>query len=286
MIKSVSRTDLVKRMANDLGLTIKQTLEITEAAEEAIYEFLRDREQVRIHEFGTFYQTMIKSHVIKTINTKIPRIVLEQKTLKFRPSPILKDAVYGRTKKPKAQVTQETVPCEPAEILIKKMPTKSGNIAVNYQPTPPKPKTNVSFKTFHFLPRVEKEDIQQKIKDRWLKLAKGKVDEYPQYQIAREAQIFSRLLLRIKNSSINSVDFSFEKSPDIKIFAGRPRHQVSHLPREVVKGFLTYLDLEDFHIPQERYKLIFVDETKYDKISVTVHSFPTDSGSSIHIDIK
>lgn len=283
MIKSVSRVDLVKRMAKDLGLTIKQTQEIAEASEQALLEFLLEREQVRIHEFGTFYRATIKSHVIKQIGTKTPRIILDQQTLKFRPSPLLKDAVYGRIRKPRVQTPAAD---KDSEVTIKRFTGKSGNVAINYKPTPEKPKANIAFKPFHFMPRVEKEDIQQKIKERWLTLAKGKTDEYPQYQIAREAEIFTKLLLRIKNSGVMAVDFTFDKSPDIKIYAGKPRTQVSHLPREIVKGFLTYIDLEDFHIPQERYKLILVDKTKYDKMNVVVHSFPTDAGASIHIGIK
>jgi len=279
-------------MAGDLELTMKQIQQITEEAEAAIVDFIKEREQVRIHEFGTFYQTLIKSHVIKQIGTKTPRIILEQKAVKFRPSPVLKAAIYGQKPKerrsapPKlqAEAPEEEIPIKREE--NGRWRAKRGNVAVNYKPTPPKPKTVISFKPLRILPRVDREKIQQKIKERRAGVYKNPSPKIPQGEIAREAEIFLRLLNQIKKTGIASVDFSLDATRDIKIFCGRPRTQVSHLPREVVKGFLTYLDIEEFHLPQIRHKLIFAQTPGYDKINIGIHSFPTHSGASIHIDIK
>jgi len=283
MIKSVTRIDITKRVAKDLGLTIKQTREIVEASEEIILDFLKERGQVRLHNFGTFYQTTIKSHVIKQINTKTPRIVLEQKSLKFRPSPVLKDAIYGRIREKK--VVDPEVKIKRAEKLNR------GTIPIQYIPTkrkeePEEKKKVISFGPIKIHPRVDKENIQEKIKERWLKVAKNHTDQPPKSSNSREVEIFARLLNQIYKTGNRSVDFAYGPLKEIPIYSGRPRHQVSHLPREIVKGFLSYLDIEEFHIPQERYRLIFVDETKYDKINIVVHSLPTQMGASIHIDIK
>lgn len=279
MIKSINRTDIVRRVAKDLGLTIKETTEIAEEAEKAILNFLKEREQVRIHEFGTFYQTTIKSHVIKQIGTKTPRIVLEQKSVKFRPSPILKDAVYQRVRTKRIESRQSSLaPTKPK--------ISSGNIKVNYQPTIQKPNAKVTFKPFGMMPRVDSGDIQQKIKERWDKLARSQKIEKPKSEIARETEIFLKLLIQIKKTGIKSIDFSIDEAKDIKIFAGRPRTQVSHLPKEIIKGFLTYLDLVELHLPQYRHKLVFANSNGQDKINMEIHSFPTKSGASIHIDIK
>jgi nucleoid DNA-binding protein len=280
MIKSINRTDIVRRVAKDLGLTIKEINEIAEEAEKAILEFLKEREQVRIHEFGTFYQTTIKSHVIKQIRTKTPRIVLEQKSVKFRPSPILKDAVYQRVRTKRI----EPAPKSSLEPTKPKMP--QGNIKITYQPTIQKPSAKVTFKPFGVMPRVDSDDIQQKIKERWNKLARSQMPEKPRLEIARETEIFLKLLMQIKKTGIKSIDFSIDEAKDIKIYAGRPRTQVSHLPKEIIKGFLTYLDLEELHLPQYRHKLVFTNSTGQDKINMEIHSFPTKSGASLHIDIK
>jgi nucleoid DNA-binding protein len=280
MIKSLNRPDIVRLVARNLGLSIKETTKIAEEAEKAILELLKEREQVRIHEFGTFYQTTMKSHVIKQIRTKIPRIVLEQKSVKFRPSPILKDQIYQRTRRKPTSQRIET------DIKPTKPKAAQGNIKITYQPTEVKPKANISFKPFAMMPRVDSGDIQNKIRERWEKLARSQQVEKPQAVVARETEIFLKLLLQIKKTGIKSIDFSIDEAKDIKIFAGRPRTQVSHLPKEIIKGFLTYLDLEELHLPQYRHKLAFSDNESKDKINLEVHSFPTKSGASIHIDIK
>ena len=107
MIKSLNRPEIAKRFAKDFNLTYKQTEAILEETEKSIFNFLKERDQVRIHGFGTFYIATFKSHVIKQIRTKTPRIILEQKGIKFRPSPIFKDAIYQRVRKPQTPKAAE-----------------------------------------------------------------------------------------------------------------------------------------------------------------------------------
>lgn len=290
MIKSINRPDLAKRFAKDLGITYKQTEEIMEETERVLRRMLNEREQVRIHGFGTFYVTTIRSHVIKQIRTKTPRIVLEQRSVKFRPSPIFKDQIYDRSPKPKTTAkpaeAREQVKVEiKPEIKIETPKIKREEIKPPVTPAKP-PTPTVQFKPVAIHPRVEKEKIKNKILERWLNLARrSKQEGQTPSEIAREALIVGGLLKQIKKAGYESVSFTYSQDKYINIYAGKPRRQLSHLSREIVGGFLDFVDIKEFHLPQERRVIITLDKLRADRLNLHIHSFPIENGSSIKISI-
>ncbi|MFH1910098.1 MAG: HU family DNA-binding protein [bacterium] len=263
-----------RKIAKKLGLTYKTTDQIVEASEKALFDLLLERGQVRIHGFGTFYTKITKSRTIKQIGTKKPRLLLEQKLIKFRSSPTFRDEIYGREKKPKKTVQSTEIKIENLQEAAAAKPTVS-----------PTPKPKFSFKTSAFHPRVSHDKIQDRIKERWLKLAERKELEKPKVEVVREALIFGRLLRQIEKTGTTSISFRFTKDKIVTIYSGRPRRQISHLPREIVQGFLDFVDIREFHIPQERDLLLSLSETRDEKIKIHLHSFPIDSGASIQINI-
>ncbi len=252
-----------------------------EETERVLCRMLNEREQVRIHGFGTFYVTTIKSHVIKQIRTKTPRIILEQKSVKFRPSPTFKDAIYERVRKPKG-LKLESTQSKPQENEIKIAPVKA-EVKPEAKVTP---KPTIEFKPASFHPRVEKETMKKKILERWLASARlNKKEDKTPGEIAREALIVGNLLNQIKKAGYSSVNFTYSSDKVVNIYAGRPRRQLSHLTREIIGGFLDYIDIKEFHIPQERRMILVLNKVRNERISLDVHSFPVEGGSSIRISI-
>lgn len=284
MIKSLNRPDITKRFAKDLGLTYKQVDDILEQAEKELSRYLREREQVRIHGFGTFYVTTMKSHVIKQIRTKTPRIILEQKSVRFRTSPVFKDEIYERshkkqTSRPKAEKILEHK--EQPKVKIVQITKES-----EPKKEPEKPKPTIVFNPVTIHPRVEKETIRKKIIDRWLSVARSSKDqEKPSQEIARETMIVGSLLSQIKKAGYASVSFSYTSDKYVNLFGGKPRRQLSHLSKQVMEGFLDYIDLKEFHIPQERRLILTLNKARNERINLDIHSFPTDAGASIIINI-
>lgn len=282
MVKSTNRLVISRKIAKQLGLTYKTTDQIIEASEKALFDLLLERGQVRIHGFGTFYTKIIKSRTIKQIGTKKPRLLLEQKLIKFRSSPTFRDEIYGREKKPKKTVQSAEIKIENLQEATATKP----NEKIEVKPiAPAAPKPKFFFKTSTFHPRVSRDKIQDRIKERWLKLAQRQEFEKPKVEVVREALIFGRLLRQIEKTGAKSISFRFTKDKIITIYSGRPRRQISHLPREIVQGFLDFVDIREFHLPQERHLLLSLNETRDEKIKIHLHSFPTDSGASIQISI-
>jgi nucleoid DNA-binding protein len=284
MIKSLNRPDIAKSFAKDLNLTYKQTEEIVAEIEKTVLRFLKERSQVRIHGFGTFYVATMKSHVIKQIRTKTPRIILQQKKIKFRPSPTFKDAIHQRVRKPASikKIEKEADTIITVEPIAKASPVKAEPV----KPTEPAIKPVVEFKPFSAHPRVEKESMRQKITERWLKMARNETKPKPQTEVARETIIVGNLLSQIKKAGYATVNFVFSGDKIINIFAGRPRRQLSHLPKEIISGFLDYVDIKEFNIPQERRIALTLNQARGEKIYLHIHSFPIESGASIQITIS
>ena len=283
MIKSLNRPEIAKRFAKDFNLTYKQTEAILEETEKSIFNFLKERDQVRIHGFGTFYIATFKSHVIKQIRTKTPRIILEQKGIKFRPSPIFKDAIYQRVRKPQtpkaAELEQErTIEIKPIR-ATPKQPTPEAKPAEIRKPL-------VEFKPINIHPRVEKESIKAQITERWLKIARSPAAPKSPSELPREAMIVATLLRQIQNAGFNSINFVFSGEKYINIYVGKPRRQLSHLAHEIIEGFLDFVDIKEFKIPQERRIILTLNQTRNERIRLHIHSFPVNSGASIQIVIE
>lgn len=286
MVKSTNRLVISRKIAKQLGLTYKTTDQIIEASEKALFDLLLERGQVRIHGFGTFYTKIIKSRTIKQIGTKKPRLLLEQKLIKFRSSPTFRDEIYGRQKKPRIKNEESRIKNEELAVENKESGKADYEEKIEVRSTtPPTPKPKFFFKTSAFHPRVSHDKIQDKIKERWLKLAKRKELEKPKVEVVREALIFGRLLRQIEKTGAKSISFRFTKDKIVTIYSGHPRRQISHLPREIVQGFLDFVDIREFHLPQERHLLLSLNETRDEKIKIHLHSFPIDFGASIQINI-
>ncbi len=101
----INKDQIVRDVAPLVGLSIKKTNDVLEDLEELIAKGLKTRKRVIIGGFGSFYLITMRSHTIKSIGTKTPRLLVEQNQIKFRTA---KEFRFKLTReKTEAELTQD-----------------------------------------------------------------------------------------------------------------------------------------------------------------------------------
>lgn len=274
---ATNRPEIVKKIAKDLNLTQNQTEKIVLGFEHQIAKFLREREQVRIHGFGRLAVVTRKSRTIKQVNTQIPRLLLENKTILFRINPNFKDVLHGRS--PKLPVGSHRSPAEQEpNIKIQSKDIKGQKIEKQRENKDIQPKSGM-------MSEERKAQIKQTIRQRLMGI-RGETPAPVRPEEVPEVRVLVALLKQIRHIGYSSISFTYADKETIEIFAGRPQTQVSHLPKNIVKRFLEAVSIHDLHIPQERFLPLALNGEKYDKIILELHSMPTVTGATVKITIK
>jgi len=270
-----NRPEIVKKIAKDLNITQNQTEKIILGFERQIVRFLREREQVRLHGFGRLVVVTRKSRTIKQVNTGIPRLLLENKTILFRINPNFKDFLHGRP--PKLKFAEQKI------LKTEKKERKDCEVRVaNNEEKTPASEIKIQINT---MSEERKAQIKESIRQKALGL-KGEAPTHIRIEEISEVRVMAALLKQVKQIGYDSISFTLSNKETVEIFAGRPQRQISHLPKNIVKRFLEAVELHDLLIPQERYLPLALNKEKYDKIFLELHSMPTVTGASVKITIK
>jgi nucleoid DNA-binding protein len=277
---ATNRPEIVKKIAKDLKITQNQTEEIVLSFEHQIMRFLREREQVRLVGLGRLVVVTRKSRTIRQVNTRIPRLLLESRTILFRINPNFKDVLHGRP--PKLRIENRVLSIESAPLAsqpVSIQPSVSHPLAQTLHPAPSdlRPSSTMS--------EERKQQIKESINQRILGL-KGETPAPVKPEDSPDVRVVVALLRQIKHLGYDSIAFTYSNNEIIEIFCGKPQKQVSHLPKNIVKRFLEAIELHDLHIPQVRNLALALNKEKYDKIFLELHSMPTVMGASVKITIK
>ncbi|MDH4358408.1 MAG: HU family DNA-binding protein [Candidatus Berkelbacteria bacterium] len=267
MSRSFTNKDqIAKKVSPLVDLSIKKTNEVLEEFEELLAKNLKTRKRVIIGDFGSFYLITMKSHTIKSIGTKAPRLLVEQSQIKFRPA---------------------------KELRFKLMRGKAETVLPDK--TAPK-KSPFVFKPLSIMARVEKDKIKKKILERMLEIARletqassKKLDAILPTQIRLkengEGRILGTIIKHVIINDIDNIHFSLGQGEIVDIFHSRPREKITSLPTSVVKNFLkTYLELEAYDIPQQRDVQIHLGDCGR-PINIKAYSLPTEGGVSLYFKI-
>lgn len=290
--QTLNREQIIGQIAEELQIPRSKVRKIILEVEDEILQSLKDAGKVKLDHFGTLYVLNRKSRMIKQIRTKNARLLLEQKTVRFRSGLELKSTLTGKAiphPKPKAATDQINKQVRAREQIIPVKKTLANKI-VGKQP--------VTFKPFKFKPlriyqKAEKEKVREIIIKKFLHLARQSDSEdvanqlHPNLERYPEGKLFGAIFKTIVTDNAQGLSFSLDKEEKVEIFQVKPRRKIATLPRSAVAKFCErYLDLHIYEIPQERFVKIFSNSKMRGKIIIRAHSIPTSGGASFNLRVE
>jgi nucleoid DNA-binding protein len=281
--KSISRDDIVDDIAGEFSYPKVKLKEIILSLEDIIVDDLRTKSRVRVNDFGTFYIRDRKSRMIKSVSTKRNKLLLERREIKFYASDGFRASLNGVHSVDKAKIVEKPRPEQKVEVL---------NVKSQIKVAPPTHyRETIKLPPLKYKPPADKERVKKAIQEKILALASRNIPQMPEQtaKLATSAENAFRALYRqALVADQRSIDFSYDPTREgpIDIYCGRPRKRIGSLPKKTVYDYLLLVaDLEEFHIPQQRFTKLVVEGKMNKRISLDLHSFPTDAGVAIHIKI-
>ncbi|MBR1734008.1 MAG: integration host factor subunit alpha [Alphaproteobacteria bacterium] len=93
--KTLTRSDIADAIIDHFRISKFNALEVVETVLEEISSALRNEESVKLTGFGTFTVSKKKERMGRNPKTMEAAVITSRKSLKFRPSQILKQIVNG-----------------------------------------------------------------------------------------------------------------------------------------------------------------------------------------------
>jgi nucleoid DNA-binding protein len=258
--------------------------------EKEIVDDLVKNEKVRLDGFGLFYLLKRKSRVIKQIRTKNTRLLLGQKTVRFRAGSTVKNALTGKSipkPRPKVKAIEKT---EPEAQTKKVQSVEVKRVKETLEPHAPRRFKPLELKPVKMHQRADREKVRSIIIERFLRLARqpGRSEENPMLRPAldtsAEGKLFQAIFKMLMKGDAKKLSFSLEQSDQVTIFQTSPRKRITNLPKSTVKRFLErYLDFNETGLPQERFVKLALNSKIKTKITIHAYSIPTAGGESFNI---
>jgi|GEM_PF-2380137 len=290
--QTLNREQIIGQVADEAQIPRSKVRKIILEVEDEILQSLKAAGKVRLDHFGTLYVLNRKSRMIKQVRTKSARLLLEQKTVRFRSSPELKNILTGKAiARPKPKITEpkSEKPVTQREQIVEIKKTASPETAEK-KPAALKP---FKFKPLRIYQKAEREKVREIIIRKFLHLAKqsesGAASKQlrPYLESYPEGKLFGAIFKTITADNIQGLSFSLDKEESVDIFQIKPRKKITTLPRKTVEKFCErYLDLHVYDIPQERFVKIFSNSKIRGKIMIRAHSIPTSGGASFNLRVE
>lgn len=287
---TLNRDQIINEISHELNFPKAKVKKIIIAFETELVDELKKSGKARLDHFGLFYLLQRKSRVIKQIRTKNPRLLLSQKTIRFRAGQEVKNKLSGKkpveskarvASRPKQKITED----QDYPIEIKKIASKpKENINVN------KPLKKINLAPVKIHSRADHEKVRSAIIERFLRLAREqkKNEIAPEIreplEISPEGKLFGAIFKTVKKNGSGKLSLSLDQSDRVAIFQLSPRKKIADLPKPTVKKFLeNHLDFHVFDIPQERFVKIAPYSKIKSKLTIHAYSIPTAGGASFNI---
>ncbi len=290
--QTLNREQIIGQIAQELQIARSKVRKIILESEDEILQSLKAAGKVRLDHFGTLYVLNRKSRMIKQVRTKRTRLLLEQKTVRFRSGVELKSTLTGKAiprPKPKAVPSQSEKSASSKEQVIPVKKTASSETAER-KPSAFKP---FKFKPLRIYQKAEREKVREVIIKKFLHLAKqsenGDVARQlrPNLESYPEGKLFGAIFKTIVTDGAQGLSFSLDKEEKVEIFQVKPRRKIAALPKSAVAKFCErYLDLHVYDIPQERFVKIFSNSKMRGKVIIRAHSIPTSGGASFNLRVE
>lgn len=268
-----NKAQITKNIAQKVGITQARTERIITELEKQIISLGSSRGRVQIKEFGVFRVYKRKSTTIKQIGTKKNRLIIPQKVIKFIATEKFKQIIRGDRDSAKFQIGQE--------------PTKY-NTATKDDSFKTDRGHHISLQPLSYYERVSKERFNELLKQGSVRPALTKsanpqkkyIDDTP------DGKIILSIFKLARSQGEKTINFVFENNITY-IFTGKPRKIIGKLSNDLCrKFFIDRFNLENDDVPQERIGILEFRHESCGIIIVSIHSLPTQSGSSMVVNFR